>query len=94
MNLMDDRSNPGETDRRTLLEAIDKLDRNGDSVFTANELFGARLGAVVSGAEDRERSRAAGRPQALPKISPRDRTDSNRGRDNRGDRIDTRTGDE
>ena len=70
MNLMDDRSNPGETDRRTLLEAIDKLDRNGDSVFTANELFGARLGAVVS-----------------PKISPRDRTDSNRGRDNRGDRI-------
>ena len=43
MGLLKDRANARGIDRRTLLEAIDKLDRNGDSVFTADELLGARV---------------------------------------------------
>ena len=43
MRLLKDRANARGIDRRTLLEAIDKLDRNGDSVFTADELLGARV---------------------------------------------------
>ena len=42
MGLLKDRANSRGIDRRTLLEAIDKLDRNGDNVFTADELLGAR----------------------------------------------------
>ena len=42
MGLLKDRANARGIDRRTLLEAIDKLDRNGDNVFTADELLGAR----------------------------------------------------
>ena len=42
MGLLKDRANARGIDRRTLLEAIDKLDRNGDSVFTSDELLGAR----------------------------------------------------
>ena len=42
MGLLKDRANARGIDRRTLLEAIDKLDRNGDSVFTDDELLGAR----------------------------------------------------
>ena len=43
MGLLKDRANSRGIDRRTLLEAIDKLDRNGDNVFTADELLGARV---------------------------------------------------
>ena len=42
MGLLKDRANSRGIDRRTLLEAIDKLDRNGDNVFTTDELLGAR----------------------------------------------------